>query len=148
MSKEQEAFERINKDYLNYLENSGYIIDKELDDLNIIKQSIEQKSKIELECNIISEKLIAQSLKIEELEKRNEPMSPVPDTNFFHCGNCKKMLINYQNFCHNCGKEVNWNNYKKLDIFKVKYDPYKEEDKIFSKKLTKKEKDFINSIKI
>lgn len=48
MNKELEAIARVKKDYLNYLENTGYIIDGELSDLQLIEQALKEKQELEI----------------------------------------------------------------------------------------------------
>lgn len=60
------------------------------------------------------DKLIKDALKtIDELEKRNEPVTPVREigsySQIFRCRNCDTLMVfQKQKYCHECGQAVKW----------------------------------------
>lgn len=46
---------------------------------------------------------------IPNLIEQKEKIKPIKE---YYCSNCESLLTIYQKYCHNCGKEIDWNNYK------------------------------------
>ena len=66
------------------------------------------------DCTIEFITLIDAQPTIDELGKRNEPVTPVREigsySQIFRCRNCDALMVfQKQKYCHECGQAVKWN---------------------------------------